>query len=169
MAVTFTVEDGSIVVGANALVAVSEADDINSIDTRSTWASLDQPTKETLIMMATRWMGEKIYWFGEIVDAEQPLCFPRQCLKDRNGKTYLNSVVPTPVRELCARLAATFNDTHPEDMELSAGVRRFRADLVEIDWQAGYMQNRAPSYVGALLGGMGYGPDDRGPRKIRRM
>lgn len=169
MAITFAVEDGTIVVGANSFVAVAEADDINSIEPWSTWSVLDAPTKQKLLMVATRWMCEKIYWLGQVVEADQSLALPRIGLIDRAGNEYLSSIVPAPVRELCARLASTFNTTHPEDMEQAAGVRRFRTEMVEVDWQLNYLQNRAPTYIGAILGGIGFGPDDRGPRKIRRM
>lgn len=168
MSVTFLVEDGTMPDGANSYCSVAEADDINSIDTRTTWAALDTASKQKLLMMATRWMDQKIYWFGSQVNADQPLRWPRCGMIDREGFEYLKTVIPKPVRELCARLASTFNDQHPEDMEQAGGVRRFRADVVEIEWQSGYAQNMAPVYVGAVIGGLGYGPDDRGPRRIRR-
>lgn len=168
MAVTFTVEDGTLVDGANALVSVTEADDVNSIDPASTWGTVAAETKKKLIMLASRWLSENVYWFGRVVDAEQPLCFPRVGLLDRNNNEYAADVIPKVVRELCARLAATFEKTHPENMEQAAGVRRFRTDMVEVEWQQGYLQARAPAYVSAALSGIGYGPGDHGPRKIKR-
>lgn len=169
MAVVFTVEDGTLVDGANSYVSLAEANDINSIDPRSTWGTLDDPTKQQLLMFATRWIDERCYFFGHKVKRDQALRWPRWGVRDRENLLYLHTVVPAPIRQLAARLGATFNESRPEDMEQAAGVRRFRTDLVEVEWQQGYLQNSAPGYVGSLLAGIGYGPNDHGARRIRRV
>jgi hypothetical protein len=53
MPFSFTVEDGTGVVGANAYLAVADADDYPAARATSAWASADAAAKQTAIVKAT--------------------------------------------------------------------------------------------------------------------
>jgi hypothetical protein len=72
------VEDGTGLPTANAYLSVAEADDILSTNIYATaWAALDDTTKASILMWATRLLDERVKWHGRKYHATAGLAWPR--------------------------------------------------------------------------------------------
>lgn len=168
MAFSFIVEDGSGVTGANAYVTVADADDIVAVEANAAaWAALDETAKQKLIALATRYLEEKVTWFGDAVFPLAYLSWPRRGVKNRNGFLLAETLIPYEIKNVVARLASTFI-TEDEDSLRSIGIKRFRSDTLEIEFQSDYSGSIGPSWLSGALRGLGYGPNQRGGKRIIR-
>lgn len=171
MAFTFTVEDGTIVAGANSFVSVEEADDIILLDFRlqAVWSILDLPTKELLLAQATRYLNDNYQWFGRRTEPQtQPLKWPRTGMKDCEGNCIGPNVIPSELKSATAQLGVWLRTNDPNEKMEAEGVKRFRSEEMEIEWQAGYWGRYAPEFLSKLLICFGWGPNDRGFKPITR-
>lgn len=168
MPITYIVEDGSGVTGANAYLTVAEADDIIAVEpSNAAWGALDEAGKQRLLLLATRYLEEKITWFGEAVFPDVYLSWPRRGVKNRNGYLLAETLIPREIKDVVARLALTF--TSEDEASLSTiGIKRFRSDTLEIEFQSDYGGSVGPSWLTGALRGLGYGPDQRGGKRIIR-
>jgi len=62
----FTVEDGTVVVGANSYTTVSYADDYLTANTHvaPVWLALPLATKQALLVWGTRYLDQRASWYG---------------------------------------------------------------------------------------------------------
>lgn len=168
MALNFTVEDGSGVANANVYLATTEADDILSVEANyAVWMALAEDDKKRLLVMATRYIEEKIVWFGEAVFPEAYLSWPRRGAKNRNGYLLAETLIPREIKDVVARMAYTFI-TEDEASLTTIGIKRFRSDTLEIEFQTTFEGAVGPSWLTGALRGLGYGPNQRGGKRIIR-
>lgn len=174
MAVAFLAEDGTVVPGATSFVEVAAADDFLSLDpTLNTgWTALDTTTKQLMLMVATQYMQERVLWKGELVDKKtpQPLAWPRRNVKTREGVQLSEMVVPAEVKRACA-LTASYLISHHEDLlyaDQKTGLKRFRAETFELEWQDNFLGTAHPAFLRYLLMDLGQWVSDTGFKKIRR-
>lgn len=170
MAFTFIVEDGSIVPGANSFVSVAEADAILEVDFRKSpaWNALEQEDKEKMLVSATFYLEDNYQWHGQKVEADQPLSWPRTGMRDKEGMCIAPGVIPKEIKRATAYLAVWLRDNDGDEALNSNGIKRFRSEEVEIEWQANFEGRTAPEFLSRLLICFGYGPNDRGFKKIVR-
>lgn len=177
MALTLIVEDGTIVANANSYLSVEDADAILEVDFRlwEVWNSQDEPMKEQLLMMATRWLDENYVFFGrrsnnddEEPPVEQVLQWPRTGVKDCEGNCIADAVIPLELRKATAYAAVWLFTTDPEEIEQQAGIKRFRNFESEIEWQDGWTGMIQPSFFTRLLQCFGEGPGELGFKPIIR-
>lgn len=171
MAFAFIVEDGTIVANANSYLTVAEADDILAIDFRQNaiWSALSEPDKELMLASATRYLDDNYQWFGKQTEPRvQPIKWPRTGMRDAEGNYIGINVIPGELKRATAQLAVWLRTNDGNDQLDSAGVRRFRSEEVEIEWQDGYYGRVAPEFLSRLLICFGYGPNDRGFKPIVR-
>lgn len=171
MAFTFIVEDGTIVANANSYVAVMEADDILAIDFRQNaiWSVLDTPTKELMLAQATRYLDDNYNWFGRRTEpTTQALKWPRSGMKDCEGNCIGLNVIPSELKRATAQLAVWLRSNDGNEQMETQGVKRFRSEEMEIEWQEGYWGRYAPEFLSKLLICFGWGPNDRGFKPILR-
>ena len=71
-----TIEDGSVVAGANSFANVAYADAYFLTTGMSSWAAATTEDKETALVRAMDYL-ESQDWVGHIKETLQPLCFPR--------------------------------------------------------------------------------------------
>lgn len=75
----FTVENGTVVSGANSFADVAFADDYFELRGVSKWALLPLPSKQAALILATDYIqvryGDKL--IGKLFQSDQPLSFPR--------------------------------------------------------------------------------------------
>ena len=105
MPFVFTVEDGSGVVGANAYVTMSEADDHHAGRGHAGWAGADLAAKQAAVVKATDHI-ELVYgerFLGQRASEDQGLSWPRVAAC-RDGEELEG--VPLLVRQACAEYAA---------------------------------------------------------------
>lgn len=172
MAVTFLVEDGTIVAGATSYVSVSDADDIAAIDLLrgDKWSALSSPVKEKWLMFATRYLDRMFGWLGEPVEDTQPLGWPRTGTKDRNGIAIGSGVVPDEIKEAVVEVVL-FHLSSPlfKGGFDPVAVKRFRADTFEIELQDGATFRSMPSDLLLILAGLVFERGGVGFKKIKRV
>ena len=102
-----TVEDGTIVSGADSYLSLSESDTIAEelLLDPTEWTGLSDPDKEKYLKRATKEVDLKNNWNSEIKDREQALAWPREEFKDVAGRTIKNDIVPQLVKEATLFLA----------------------------------------------------------------
>ena len=106
MAVTVTVEDGSIVANANSYASIATIDAwvlTNPHD--STWSALTDAQKNGYAVMSCRVLDEQMDWDGWQSDEDQALDLPRSGMIDKNGNFIDNDEIPTEVINAQCELA----------------------------------------------------------------
>lgn len=181
MSVNLIVEDGSVVAGANSYLTVEEADGLIATDVitgSAKWAALTDDQKAAWLIFATRWLEDRALWVGKRVTdpdypnqpstvAPQPLGWPRKDAFDRERRAISRTVVPVEVKRAVAALVNHYLNSDGED-ELQAGIRRFRADTFEIEYQQGFYKSPTPPWLKFALRGLGQLASEIGFKKIVR-
>lgn len=88
---TFIIEDGTVVTGANSLASVAYADDYFLTRGNTVWGALSDSDKKSALVNATDYI-ETLYrprLAGALVETDQSLCFPR------TYDTALTPIMPT--------------------------------------------------------------------------
>lgn len=103
---SFIVEDGSIVAGANSFISLADAKTYHD-DRRSaaTWTALTDAQKQAALIEATAYIDAFRWKSGSIVDDDQTLSWPRAGAVDREGRSIDSDVVPEKVKQATAELA----------------------------------------------------------------
>lgn len=126
----FTVEDGTIVSGANSYASVSYADDYHTDRGNSGWTGADA-VKEAALIKATDYI-EQTYsrrFTGLRYDEDQDLSWPRE-------NDYVDSnVIPSELKQATALLAleALSNDLNPA-LARGGAVKREKVDVLEVEY-----------------------------------
>lgn len=164
------VEDGSIVEGANSYVGLDEADRYLDIDPRGgpKWAGLEEEERERLLAYATRYIDENYIFAGRPTTREQELKWPRRGMTDIDGYHVADAVIPRELRHATAQLAVWLDANDPAGQGSETGIKRFRNEEVEMEWQDGHEFRELPNHVTRLLAAFGTGPGQRGQRRIIR-
>ena len=157
MAIVFTVEDGSVVAGANSYVSVAEADDIITVNIHQStaWLALSSTDKEYLLIWATRTLDYYVDWEGEKTDEDSALRWPRTGVTDRDGNTIDDDVIPDPVKEATALLASSLRAKDRSGEQGSDGVKRVKADVVEVELDSNYRIGMLTDDLAFILKGLG--------------
>lgn len=99
------VENGTGIENANSYVDVVFADDYFSTRGYAKWETLEEATKEILLIKATDYINNAYKWNGKKLTTKQSLRFPRQNLVDYEGDKVEG--VPVAIKESvceCAKL-----------------------------------------------------------------
>jgi hypothetical protein len=182
MSLTLIVEDGTVVTGANSYLTLDEANTIIALDLMTDsapWTALADDAKSMWLMFATRWLDDRAIWRGHrFTDplfprdphppTPQPLGWPRKDAYDRERHAVSSTIVPAEVKRAVALLANHYLNSNGED-EAQAGLRRFRADTFEIEYQMGYFKSPTPPWLKFTLNGLGQLASEIGFKKIVRV
>ena len=135
------VEDGSVVANAVSYVTVADADAYLLARGDEVWAALTITEKEEALRKATDYMESRYgpKWLGYRVGSTQVLSWPRKWVQIpglSNVEYYLDSEVPTVIKNVCAELAvrSTVEDLEP-DQERGAIVRE-KVDVLDTTYAA---------------------------------
>lgn len=133
-----TVEDGSVVSGADAFVSVATADNYHTNHGNTDWANALNADKEIAIRRATTFLSSAYSWAGDKVGGRaQSLAWPRTDVYDREGDLVANDEVPQEVVnatcELALRELVTPGTLTP-DIVLADKVKREKADDIEVEY-----------------------------------
>lgn len=170
---TLTVEDGTGLANADALISVDYADTYHDNRGNSTWVSTSSPAdedKEQAIRRASAFLRDSFKWQGyPISGRSQAMAWPRSGVVDGNGYTVAADGVPDEIQRACAELAlrelVTPGALNP-DVTLSDTIKREKIGPLEFE----YDNSRTDAYasrpvilivqdiVGALLAQVGNNP-----------
>lgn len=160
------VEDGTGLVTANAYASVEEVDDLLSVNIHSQWNILDEGTKESLIMWATRVLDERVKWKGKKVHGTSALAWPRECVKDREGFPIDDDIVPRQVKLATAILADSSISADPQAPNSAANLKSIKADVVELVFDSRLTTESFPVELKFILSGLGTLSFGRGFKNI---
>lgn len=157
MAITFVVEDGTVVAGANSYVSVSEADDIITVNIHQStaWLALTTTQKEYLLIWATRTLDQYADWYGTKTDEDSPLRWPRTGVCDRDGNAIGANEIPQALKDATALLASSLRANDRSGEQGRDGVKRVRADVVEIELDENYRIGMLTDDLAFILKGLG--------------
>ena len=101
-----TVEDGTGLSTADALVLLSYCDTYHSDRGNSTWTGDDEAVKEPAIRRASFFLSNSFDWMGFPLNARtQALAWPRSGVVDQYGYAIETSEIPKEVQQACAEAA----------------------------------------------------------------
>lgn len=100
-----TVEDGTGLADADALISLAYADSYHSDRGNSTWTGTDAD-KEAAIRRASFFLTNSFNWEGYRLNGRsQSLAWPRTYVTDYEGNSVPSDEVPTEVQQACAEAA----------------------------------------------------------------
>lgn len=77
--ITITVENGSVVSGANSFISLADAETFLEARVSATaWSGATDEEKKAALVQAGRMLGYYVSWVGGVVSADQPMAWPRQ-------------------------------------------------------------------------------------------
>ncbi len=123
------VEDGTIVAGAESYLSVADADTIiTNRGGSSAWDALTLTQKEVQLRLGTEYIDDKYLFNGTIVEATQPLCWPR------NGFTrYAADEIPIELKKALAVLAnATISTELYVNLDNSTGALKSSFEKLDV-------------------------------------
>lgn len=101
-----TVEDGSGVAGADALITLAFADAYHSSLGNTTWTGDDTTIKEPAIKRSTAFVSNSLSWMGYRVSGRsQSLAWPRTGVYDSEGYSIASAEIPIEVKNAVAEIA----------------------------------------------------------------
>lgn len=127
----FTVEDGSIVAGANSLVDVAYANSYHLDRNNLSWDGSNE-VKQAALIKATDYIQEKYSFSGDKVEADQPLDWPRSCVPNTNY-----NVIPDRLKQAVCLLALEVM-TNPLNPSITpqGQVKFKKVDVIEVEYFA---------------------------------
>jgi hypothetical protein len=132
MAVTpIVIENGSVVTGANSYATEDELIQFAE-DQGYAWAGGDYIP---FLYRAMDWIESQQYQ-GEIVQADQPLMWPRKNVYYRGFKLGQDAI-PELVKKAQLTLAMEINRGFDPLAVISQGVKREKVDVIEVEYQDG--------------------------------
>jgi len=164
MSVTFTVEDGTGLPGANSYASLTEASDYLAIKPNSTtaWEALTTGNKQSYLMWATRLLDQRAVFRGVKTVEDSGLRWPRTGVYDRDGLAVPYDEVPAPIKaatiEIAYHLLSQSVDPSAPSASSGGEIKRLKADVVEIEYvegTAGNTSNYFPVGVNDILAGLG--------------
>jgi len=125
-------------------------------------------TKNSAIVWATRLLDERVSWAGVKTAESQALRWPRIGVSDRDGYVISQSIIPTWLKNATAELSGYLILSDRTDDPDGAGIRRLRADVIEIEFDKNDRTETIPSSVWTMISY--YATRAAGiPRSLRRV
>lgn len=158
MAFTFTVEDGTVVTGANSYVTVAYADDYFEIDFnfKDTWASLPISDQEYYLAWSTRILDQKVKWAGYRTNSTSALRWPRTGVYDADCEIIATTTMPRQLKEATCEFAKWLYSNDPTTGKDEENLKRIAVDVVEIEYQDDTSQSSYASIVNQILKPLGH-------------
>jgi len=170
---SFTVEDGSGIVGANSYLSTAAADIYWADRNNSDWAAATLAVKEGALIAASQYLDVTYRWKGRKGSSGQGLDWPRGGVLDDEGLSAGGSALPTAVIAATAELAleALAERLLPGQTRGGAVKReKVRVDVIaeEQEYFEGAPSGRSFPLVDRLLAGLIVGRTGRGATRLRR-
>lgn len=161
-----TVEDGTIVSGADSYITLADADAYHAARGITLWATMSEAEREQAIRRATDYMVQayRLRWSGTRVSSEQSLDWPRNWVErtdyaylTANGSQviggafyYPSDEVPSEVQNACAELAYR-GAAGPLMADQTRQTLREKVDVIEVEYAPWAPTRTAYEAVEAML------------------
>jgi hypothetical protein len=159
-----TVENGTVVTGANSYVTLAYANAYFEVDAEffDTWDALDDEDKEIRLKWATRILDQKVVWKGRKTTDASPLRWPRTGVQDRDGISVGINAIPEQLKQVTCEMAKFVGTVNPTTSQGGDALKRVVVDVIELEYQDGAIQAEAPPLFNQLLTGLGFYPTSGG-------
>lgn len=135
--VSLIVEDGSCVPSANSYVSLEYADAYMSNTGKAAWANLPENVRKSYLINATEYIDRtysKIGWKGiKKYHRNQPLCFPRVELYDKDGFE-VEGIPEELMKAVCEASFIAISTSLFTINAASGEVKRKKAETLEIEY-----------------------------------
>lgn len=138
----FVVEDGTIVDDASSYISMDDADDYLSVKPNSTaWADVEESTRESYLMWATRLLDQRAFFVGSKTDEDSALRWPRQGVIDRDGLLLASDEIPKGIKDATVEIAyhlfsqSVDPSAPPSTSAAASGIKKIVAAEVSIEYQ----------------------------------
>lgn len=160
MAITLTVEDGTVVTGANSYVTLAEANLYMGANTHAfeEWDALDDDVKVSLLVWATRYLDQRAIWNGgpvSVAPATQALRWPRTGAYDRDQIVVPDDVIPVQLKEATIEMARFLIGDERSKERDQDGLTRLRVDVIDLHFNTSYRLPQVPTQIVLMLQGIG--------------
>ena len=119
------------------------------------WKEAAAWRKDAALIMATRILDEQVEWYGAPTSSEQPLRWPRGGVLTKDADRYYDTdELPQWLKDATAELARHLigEDRYTER---SYGIKRMKADVVEMEFESTDRKPVLPPSVRAMVGPYG--------------
>lgn len=135
--ISLLVEDGSCVRNANCYVSLDYADSYMESTGKSSWSSLTDDEKKSNLINATRYIDRtysKLGWKGfKKYRRNQPLCFPRVELYDKDG--YEVEGIPEELKQaVCEAAYIAITSDLFTVVDAAGTVKKQKVDVLEVEY-----------------------------------
>lgn len=143
---TFTVEDGSIVAGANSLVDLAFANSYHSDRNNLGWDGSDA-VKQAALTKSTDYLQEKYSWKGCEVSADQSLNWPRSGIVN-----VADDKIPDRVKQaVCVLALEALTAALNPSVSPNGQVKFKKVDVIEVEYFAApFTSTKRPAVDGLL-------------------
>lgn len=150
-----TVEDGSVVSGADSYLSVDDADVYFSKHSSPVeWTEATTAQKEAALRYATQWLDINFTWESDIYSTAQTLDWPRVAFYDDDDRT-IGGVNNMPQALLDATAEMALEYLKGSFVEGSTGIKRERIGSAEVEYAGSSGGQRSYGYVTRLLHKLG--------------
>lgn len=157
MAFVFVVEDGTGLSNATSYVSVEDATDIIcvNIHVSAAWEALSVADQEKLVSWASRYLDAHARWKGTKTVPTSALRWPRCGVYDRDNTLIDENTIPEQLKIATAEMARYLITEDRTTERAQDGLESVKADVVEIEFLAGYRLPQIPSHLEYLIQGLG--------------
>lgn len=151
---SFTVEDGTVVSGANSYVSVAYADTYHDDRSNASWANINTAQKQSALIKATDYIEQtyELRWIGWRISEIQPLSWPRGFHDpDLYDTAYeISGEIPDKIKQAVCLLAleSISSDLNPTQ---GRNVKREKVDVIEVEYQDGAKIGKTRPAIDGLL------------------
>lgn len=143
----FTVEDGSVVAGANSYASLADAATFHTDRANTAWTGADA-VKQSALIRATDYIEQKYAnrWKGSPTDVDQSLSWPRYAVADNVD----SDEIPERLKQAVCILAleALSADLNPV---LGRAVKREKVDVIEVEYMDSALPEKSRPAIDGLL------------------
>lgn len=153
MPATVTVEDGTIVDGANSYVSLEFANSFfETIVDPGAWTDATDDQKNRALIQATRIIDTEVRWNGQRIDPTQPLSWPRDAMVV-DGILLGSTTIPEQLKEAVCYTARDLLTADPTAEPDSSGIKRLGLGqgAISIEFDAATTRLRLTTFVRRLL------------------
>jgi hypothetical protein len=146
-----TVEDGSVVSGADSYISLSDADTYHEDRDNSTWAALTDDAKEAGLRRATQYIDShyRMRFKGTKATSGQPLAWPRSNVDDEDGNIISSDSIPAALPTATAEVAVVIPET--QEITQAKSLKRVKAGSVEVEYATEAPQREILDLVDELV------------------
>lgn len=151
------VEDGTGLSNSNSYATIAESNTFLALNVNAGayWEDLDEDIKTQVLIMATAYLDQLVYWYGQKTVPASALRWPRENVKDLDGILIGENVIPQNLKRATVDLAYSLSKEDRFAESDSIGVSEMKVDVIELKFDKNDVKYPFPPTVLTWLKGLG--------------